>query len=389
MRQLHVDAEFRRPGVVRDGIRIAIDRTGNRQIRILQDIASPGVVDVLPLARVPNASGCREPRRQSNRRLSEHGATHSVDPRVEPALEWSRRLIAPDGLVIRFAEEKHATDPGQSGLLVRDRDLLRELTLELELMRPYQVEFAAVGVRDEFVVEVSIRGQADQGGGGRQSHGQTGARAVVQRVIPTEYRRANVVEIGGVVELISRLCEQDLVVGQRNSGLVVDVTRQQQVRPPIEHHAQLTARGGDIIAAKRVVQMFEVADETVPDATFERDRPHHSVAFQRPAHPRVRAKLSEVAGGDTGGRLEVIGGRPGNEVHRPADGVPPIQRALRPSKHFDAIQIEKPRERHRGPGEIHAVEIDRRTRIRSGKHGVRPDPADRELAPAGVLRKRH
>ena len=170
---------------------------------------------------------------------------------------------------------------------------------------------------------------------------------------------------------------------------MVDVTRQQQVRPPIEHHAQLTARGGDIIAAKRVVQMFEVADETVPDATFERDRPHQSVAFQRPAHPRVRAKLSEVAGGDMGGRLEVIGGRPGNEVHRPADGVPPIQRALRPSKHFDAIQIEKPRERHRGPSEVHAVEIDRRTRIRSGKHGVCPDPTDRELAPAGVLRKRH
>jgi hypothetical protein len=34
-------------------------------------------------------------------------------------------------LVIRFAEEKHAADPGQSWLLVRDRDLLRQLMLTL------------------------------------------------------------------------------------------------------------------------------------------------------------------------------------------------------------------------------------------------------------------
>ena len=211
----------------------------------------------------------------------------------------------------------------------------------------------------------------------------------MQRVIPGEQRRSNVVEIGGVVELISRLRHQHLVVGQRNASLVVDVARQQQVRPAIEHHAQLAACGGVIIAAKRMVRMLEVADETVPDAARERDRPHHSVAFERPAHPRVRAKLSEVSGCEMGGRLEVIGGRAGYEVHRPADGVASIQRALRPSKHFDALQIEKPRERHRRPGEVHAVEIDRRTWIRSGKHRVCTDPADRELAPAGVLRKRH
>ena len=196
-------------------------------------------------------------------------------------------------------------------------------------------------------------------------------------------------EIGRVVELISRLRDQHLVVGQRNSILVVDVARQQQVRPAIEHHAQLAPRGGDIIAAKRMVRMLEVADETVPDAARERDRPHHSVAFERPAHPRVRAKLSEVSGCEMGGRLEVIGGRAGDEVHRPADRVASIQRALRPSKHFDALQIEKPRERHRRPSEVDAVEIHRRTRIRSGKHHVCTDPADRELAPAGVLRKRH
>ena len=116
--------------------------------------------------------------------------------------------------------------------------------------------------------------------------------------------------------------------------------------------------------------MLEVADETVLDAARERDRPHHSVAFERPAHSRVRAKLSEVSGGEMGGRLEVIGGRAGDEVHRAADGVAPIQGALRSTKHFDALQIEKSLEHHRRPGEVYTVEIHRRTGIRSGKQNV-------------------
>ena len=94
--------------------------------------------------RVANAGGRREPGRQANRCLSEHGAAGSGYAWVEPALERSRRLIAPERLVIRFAEEEHAADPGQSWLLVRDRDFLRQLMLPLELVRPYQVELGAV-----------------------------------------------------------------------------------------------------------------------------------------------------------------------------------------------------------------------------------------------------
>ena len=55
--------------------------------------------------------------------------------------------------MIRFAEEKQATDPCQPGLLMRNRDFLGQLMLPLELVRPYQVELGAVGVRDEFVVQ--------------------------------------------------------------------------------------------------------------------------------------------------------------------------------------------------------------------------------------------
>ena len=134
--------------------------------------------------------------------------------------------------------------------------------------------------------------------------------------------------------------------------------------------------------------MLEVADVAVADATRERDRPHHPVAFERPADPRVGAKLAEVPGGELGGRLEVVRGRPGDQVHRPADGVASIQGALRSAKHFDAIQIEKLHELHRRSSEVDAVEVHRRTRIRPGEQHVGADPADRELTETGVLRKR-
>ena len=102
---------------------------------------------------------------------------------------------------------------------------------------------------------------------------------------------------------------------------MVDVGRQQQVRPAIEHHLQLAAGGGDIIAAERMVRMVEVADETIPDASRERHGAHHPVAFQRSAEPGVDAKLSEVSSCETGGGLEIVGGRPGDEVHRATDHV--------------------------------------------------------------------
>ena len=138
---------------------------------------------------------------------------------------------------------------------------------------------------------VSIRRQADQGGGWRECRRQPRARAGLQRAIPGERRGSNVVEIGRVVDVKSRLHGQHLVEGQWSPILGVDIARQQQIRPAIEDHAQLAPCRGDVIAAKRMVRMLEVADVAVADAARERDRPHHSVAFERPADPRVGAKL--------------------------------------------------------------------------------------------------
>ena len=135
MRQLHLDADFRRPGAVRDGIGIAVDRPGNRRIRSLETVASPGVVDVLRLVGVANSGGGRQPRRQYYGRLPEDRAAGRVDARVESNLESCCGLIDPIRLMIEFVEEKHATDPVQPGLLVRDCDFFRPLVLPLVLVR--------------------------------------------------------------------------------------------------------------------------------------------------------------------------------------------------------------------------------------------------------------
>ena len=169
---------------------------------------------------------------------------------------------------------------------------------------------------------------------------------------------------------------------------MVDVARQHEIRPAIDDHAQLAACRCDIVAAQRMIRMFEVADVAVADAPRERHSPHHLVAFERSADPRVGAKLAEAPGGKIGGRLEVVRRRLGDQVQRSTDGIPSIQGALRSAQHLDAIEIDQLHERHRRSGEVNAVEVHRRTRIRARVHDICPNPTDRELGGTGVLRKR-
>jgi hypothetical protein len=99
--------------------------------------------------------------------------------------------------------------------------------------------------------------------------------------------------------------------------------------------------------------MVEVADVAVLDAARERDRSHDSVADQRAADARASAKLLEIPGSEIGGGLQVVG------------------------RH----------ERHCRPGEIDAVEVDCRRRIRTRVHDVGPNPANRELRGVRVLKR--
>ncbi len=121
-------------------------------MRSIEGVASAGVVDVLPLVRVANAGCCREPGRQFDARLPEDRAARCVNARVEPNLESCCRLIDPERLVIEFVEEKNTTNPCHPGLLVRDRDLFRQLMLQLALVCRDEVEFGDIRVDEEFVV---------------------------------------------------------------------------------------------------------------------------------------------------------------------------------------------------------------------------------------------
>ena len=61
--------------------------------------------------------------------------------------------------MIGFVELKHTAHPGEPGLLVRDRDLLRQLVLPVVLVGGQHVELGGVRLHDEFVVQrpISVR----------------------------------------------------------------------------------------------------------------------------------------------------------------------------------------------------------------------------------------
>ena len=170
-------------------------------------------------------------------------------------------------------------------------------------------------------------------------------------------------EVRRVVDVKSRLDDQSLVERQRSPALIVDVARQPQIGPSIEHEEELATRGGHVIAAERMARMVEVAHVAVPDAARERDRSHHLVANERAADVRVSAKLGEVPGRELCGNLHVVGRRLGQHVDRAADRVASIQGALWTTQDLDAIEVEKLHELHRRAREVDTVEKHRGARI--------------------------
>ena len=109
-------------------------------------------------------------------------------------LDAGAGLIDAEDLAIGLGEEEHSADPCQPGLLVRDRDLFRQLMLALVLVRRHEVQFGAVRVHEELEIERSIRRQADQGRGRREGRRQARARACMQRAVGGERRRSDVAE---------------------------------------------------------------------------------------------------------------------------------------------------------------------------------------------------
>jgi hypothetical protein len=116
------------------------------------------------------------------------------------------------------------------------------------------------------------------------------------------------VEIRRVVDLKARFHDKGLVECQWSPVLIIDIARQQEIRPAIEDHAQLAARRRDVMAAEAMIRMVQVADVAIADTSRDRDRSHHPVAHERAAGPRTAAKLLEIPGCEIGGHLQSFAG---------------------------------------------------------------------------------
>src|SRR5262245_10868088 len=139
--------------------------------------------------------------------------------------------------------------------------------LHLVLMQAEQLEFRDIRVHEKFVVEVPKGGHAHERCRWCERGGQTRRGSKLRRPVPRWCRGTDLVKRGRIVDLKTGLHRQDLVEGQWGSLLAVDIARHQQVRPAVEDHSELAPRRGDVVAPKRVVRMFEVADIAVLDTS--------------------------------------------------------------------------------------------------------------------------
>ena len=196
-------------------------------------------------------------------------------------------------------------------------------------------------------------------------------------------------KIGRVIHLESRLHGQHLGVGQRNRILMGHVPGDEQIAAPVEYDVQLAAHGGHVLAAEGVVRVIQIPDEAVAHASQDGGAAHNPVANDRTAQPCFGAKRPEVPGDESCGRVEGVRGWLRDEIDGAAHGVPAIERALRAAQHFDALEIQKITQHHDRPGQVDAVDVHRRARIRAGKHHIGADATDRQLREVRVLGERH
>ena len=200
-------------------------------------------------------------------------------------------------------------------------------------------------------------------------------------------RRAHVVKIRRVVDLKPRLDRQDLRIEERRRIAVSHVPRDEQLAAPIEHDAQLPARANHVLAAEWMVRVIQIADCTRANTSQDGAAAHEPSRNDGTAHPRVGAKGAVASAGDTERRFLVARGCLRDQIDGAAEAVPAIERPLRAAKHFDPVEIQKIREHHGRPRQVHAIEIHSRARIGPGQHRIGAYPADGDLSAPGVLRE--
>jgi hypothetical protein len=117
-------------------------------------------------------------------------------------------------MVVVF-EQKQPADPVESRPLLRDRQLFGHLVLELLKIDRRQIELADVRVVDVQVVERPERRQARPPDSRARARRESRGCAELSVSSFGERRRADLVEVGGIVQLEAGLHRQYLCVSER------------------------------------------------------------------------------------------------------------------------------------------------------------------------------
>ena len=146
--------------------------------------------------------------------------------------------------------------------------------------------------------------------------------------------------------------------------------QQQQLAAGREYYAQPPASGPGVLAAERMVGMIEITHEPFPRAAEERKTAHHLVLDERTAYGAFDAEPVIVP---TPSRMLVSSVLPGCRVTMLI--VPPtdssVERPLRASQDFDALDVQKIGEHHRRPSQIDAIEVNGGTRVGADNRACR------------------
>src|SRR5436190_10532882 len=107
------------------------------------------------------------------------------------------------------------------------------------------------------------------------------------------------------------------------------VGRHQELGGPVDHEADLAPTSEKILAPEWMIRMIQIPHEPAPRRRLHRSAAHDPVARERSADVRFYPAHPAVAYFDACSNVEIGGRRPGDEINGTANGISPVQRALR------------------------------------------------------------
>ena len=179
---LHLDADLWRPGLIGGVVNVVVERRG-----IGEDLPSQAGTPHR-CCRGPFARPCTGRRPSATRGVTGHTWPGRTAPapsfqssRTADLNRWIHRDFDLPFVVV--VEEEHATDPRELRCPLHERQLLRDLTLDVRHVGCLQLQLGGIGVDEEPIVRSPIRRQAGQRRGAVQSDGQLRRRPLLD-VLP-------------------------------------------------------------------------------------------------------------------------------------------------------------------------------------------------------------